>query len=139
MKALVLAAYNRFELQERPTPEIGPDDVLLKVAACGICGSDVHGMDGSSGRRRPPIIMGHEAAGVIARLGGNVADWAEGERVTFDSTINCGKCWFCRRGQINLCDHRAFSASHATNAAAKGLLPSTWPCRSTFSIACPIC
>jgi L-iditol 2-dehydrogenase len=106
MKALVLAAYNRFELQDRPTPEIGPDDVLLKVAACGICGSDVHGMDGSSGRRRPPIIMGHEAAGVIARLGGNVADWAEGQRVTFDSTINCGKCWFCRRGQINLCDRR---------------------------------
>ena len=50
--------------------------------------------------------MGHEAAGVIARLGGNVADWAEGDRVTFDSTINCGKCWFCRRGQINLCDRR---------------------------------
>jgi L-iditol 2-dehydrogenase len=106
MKALVLAAYNRFELQERPAPEIGPEDVLLKVAACGICGSDVHGMDGSSGRRQPPIIMGHEAAGVIAQLGGNVTDWAEGDRVTFDSTINCGKCWFCRRGQINLCDRR---------------------------------
>ena len=106
MKALVLAAYNRFEMQERPTPDIGPDDVLLKVAACGICGSDVHGMDGSSGRRKPPIIMGHEAAGTIARLGGNVADWAQGQRVTFDSTINCGKCWFCRRGQINLCDRR---------------------------------
>jgi L-iditol 2-dehydrogenase len=106
MKALVLAAYNRFEMQERPVPEIGPDDVLLKVAACGICGSDVHGMDGSSGRRQPPIIMGHEAAGVIAALGGNVTDWAEGDRVTFDSTINCGKCWFCRRGQINLCDRR---------------------------------
>ena len=50
--------------------------------------------------------MGHEAAGVISRLGGNVTEWAEGERVTFDSTINCGKCWFCRRGQINLCDRR---------------------------------
>ena len=55
---------------------------------------------------RPPIIMGHEAAGVIARLGDNVNEWAEGERVTFDSTINCGKCWFCRRRQINLCDRR---------------------------------
>jgi L-iditol 2-dehydrogenase len=106
MKALVLTAYNRFEIQERPIPEIGPDDVLLRVAACGICGSDVHGMDGSTGRRQPPIIMGHEAAGVIARLGTNVAGWAEGDRVTFDSTINCGRCWFCRRGQINLCDNR---------------------------------
>ena len=64
MKALVLTTYNRFEMHERPVPEIGPDDVLLKVAACGICGSDVHGMDGSTGRRQPPIIMGHEAAGV---------------------------------------------------------------------------
>jgi L-iditol 2-dehydrogenase len=106
MKALVLAAYNRLEMQERPVPEIGPDDVLLKVAACGICGSDVHGLDGSSGRRRPPIVMGHEAAGTIARCGANVSEWAEGDRVTFDSTINCGRCWFCRRGQINLCDRR---------------------------------
>jgi L-iditol 2-dehydrogenase len=106
VKALVLAAYNRFEIQDWPVPEIGPEDVLLKVAACGICGSDVHGMDGSTGRRQPPIIMGHEASGTIARLGENVADWAVGDRVTFDSTVNCGKCWFCRRGQINLCDRR---------------------------------
>jgi L-iditol 2-dehydrogenase len=106
MKALVLAAYNRLEIQELPIPAIGPEDVLLRVAACGICGSDVHGMDGSTGRRQPPIVMGHEAAGVIARLGTNVAGWSEGERVTFDSTVNCGRCWFCRRGQINLCDNR---------------------------------
>lgn len=106
MKALVLAAYNRFELQDYPVPEIGPDDVLVKVAACGICGSDVHGMDGSTGRRVPPIIMGHEAAGTISRVGSHVAGWREGDRVTFESTINCGRCWFCRRGQVNLCDHR---------------------------------
>ena len=106
MRALVLTAPNRFEIQDYPVPEIGPNEVLLKIAACGICGSDVHGMDGSTGRRRPPIIMGHEASGVIAQLGDNVTGWAEGERVTFDSTINCGTCWFCRRGQINLCDHR---------------------------------
>ena len=106
MKALVLAAHNRFEIQEQAVPEIGPEDVLLKVAACGICGSDVHGMDGSGGRRQPPIVMGHEAAGVIARLGGNVTGWAKGDRVTFDSVISCGKCWFCRRGQGNLCDRR---------------------------------
>ena len=106
MKALVLTAYNRFEILEQPIPAIGPEDVLLRVAACGICGSDVHGMDGSTGRRQPPIIMGHEAAGVIDRLGSNVAGWAEGQRVTFDSTVNCGRCWFCRRGQINLCDNR---------------------------------
>jgi L-iditol 2-dehydrogenase len=106
MKALVLAAYNRLEIQDLPLPAVGPEDVLLRVAACGICGSDVHGMDGSTGRRQPPIVMGHEAAGVIARLGTNVVGWSEGERVTFDSAVNCGRCWFCRRGQINLCDNR---------------------------------
>jgi L-iditol 2-dehydrogenase len=106
MKALVLTAYNHFEIQDWPVPEIGSDEVLLDVSACGICGSDVHGMDGSTGRRRPPIIMGHEAAGTIVRVGKDVLDWAVGDRVAFDSTIYCGKCWFCRRGEINLCDHR---------------------------------
>jgi len=106
MKALVLTEYNRFEHEEAPTPSIGPEDVLVEVKACGICGSDVHGMDGSSGRRIPPIIMGHEAAGVIAEVGQAVTDWQAGDRVTFDSTIYCGRCGFCRRGAVNLCNHR---------------------------------
>jgi L-iditol 2-dehydrogenase len=80
--------------------------VLVRVAACGICGSDVHGMDGSTGRRRPPVVMGHEAAGTIAGVGPGVKGWAVGDRVTFDSTIWCGECWHCRRGEINLCDDR---------------------------------
>ena len=106
MKALVLVADNRLEFQDCPEPEIGPDEVLIKVAACGICGSDVHGMDGSSGRRLPPLIMGHEAAGVIARLGTNVSGWSVGDRVTFDSVIPCRQCWFCRHGQVHLCENR---------------------------------
>jgi L-iditol 2-dehydrogenase len=106
MKALVLTAYNQLEIKDFPRPEIGPDEVLLRVAACGICGSDVHGMDGSTGRRQPPIIMGHEASGTVAEVGGNVRTWKQGDRVTFDSTVYCGTCWFCRRGDINLCDNR---------------------------------
>jgi L-iditol 2-dehydrogenase len=78
----------------------------VAVKACGICGSDVHGMDGSTGRRRPPIIMGHEASGVTAEVGAGVKDWMPGQRVTFDSTIYCGACEFCRRGQVNLCNCR---------------------------------
>ncbi|GAH91236.1 unnamed protein product [marine sediment metagenome] len=66
MKALVLKEYNHFVYEDMPTPEIGPDEVLIQVKACGICGSDVHGMDGSTGRRLPPIVMGHEAAGIEA-------------------------------------------------------------------------
>jgi L-iditol 2-dehydrogenase len=106
MKALVLKDYNLFTYEEVPTPKPGSGEVLVAVKACGICGSDVHGMDGSTGRRRPPIIMGHEAAGVISELGPGVTDWLPGERVTFDSTVYCGKCGYCRRGQINLCDRR---------------------------------
>jgi len=106
MKALVLEAYSRFVYQDVPDPELSPDDVLIEVRACGICGSDVHGMDGSTGRRIPPIIMGHEAAGVIVRVGEKVTGWQVGDRVTFDSTIYCGTCFFCRRGEINLCDNR---------------------------------
>ena len=66
MKALVLKEYNHFAIEDMPAPEPGPREVLVAVKACGICGSDVHGMDGSTGRRRPPIIMGHEASGIIA-------------------------------------------------------------------------
>jgi L-iditol 2-dehydrogenase len=106
MKALVLEEYNRFEYKEMPEPQIGPEDVLVRVKACGICGSDVHGLDGSTGRRIPPLIMGHEASGVIAEVGQGVTGWQKGDRVTFDSTIYCGKCHFCRRGEINLCDNR---------------------------------
>lgn len=106
MKALVLKQYKQFVCEEVPAPEPGPHEVLVAVKACGICGSDVHGMDGSTGRRRPPIIMGHEAAGVIHSVGAAVSGWAAGGRVTFDSTIYCGGCAFCRRGLINLCDHR---------------------------------
>ncbi|MBN2093631.1 galactitol-1-phosphate 5-dehydrogenase [candidate division KSB1 bacterium] len=106
MKALVLEAYNQFAYKDMPDPEFVPDEVLVQVKACGICGSDVHGMDGSTGRRIPPIIMGHEASGVIAKVGKNVKNYKVGDRVTFDSTIYCGECYFCRRGEINLCDNR---------------------------------
>ena len=67
MKALLLSDYRCLEIVDLPTPTPGPGEVLVQIAACGICGSDVHGMDGSTGRRQPPIIMGHEAAGVIGR------------------------------------------------------------------------
>jgi L-iditol 2-dehydrogenase len=106
MKALVMTAYKRFEVQDVPEPQVGPRDVLVRVQASGICGSDVHGMDGSSGRRRPPIIMGHEAAGVIEKVGGEAGRFGVGDRVTFDSTIYNPDSFFSRRGQINLCDDR---------------------------------
>jgi L-iditol 2-dehydrogenase len=106
MKALVLTEYNHCEYTDVPEPRIEPDQVLVQVQACGICGSDIHGMDGSTGRRIPPLIMGHEAAGIITEVGNGVAGWRPGDRITFDSTVYCGTCYFCRRGLINLCDNR---------------------------------
>lgn len=106
MKALLLTEYKQMEVADLPEPTIGPDDILIRVRACGICGSDVHGFDGSTGRRIPPIVMGHEAAGTVEAVGANVREFAPGDRITFDSTVYCGNCFFCRRGDINLCDNR---------------------------------
>lgn len=106
MKALILKEYGRFTFEEVSIPEIKEDEVLVRVKACSICGSDVHGMDGSTGRRIPPIIMGHEASGIIEKTGKSVMDYKVGDRVTFDSTLYCGKCGYCRQGRINLCDRR---------------------------------
>ena len=106
MKAMLLSEYKKLELVDMPTPEFGPNDLLVQVKACGICGSDIHGWDGSTGRRVPPLVMGHEAAGIVAEVGEQVTAFAPGQRVTFDSTVSCGRCAACRRGTINLCENR---------------------------------
>jgi L-iditol 2-dehydrogenase len=106
MKALVLREYGKLVYEDVPRPSVAPDEVLVKVEACGICGSDVHGLDGSTGRRRPPLVMGHEAAGVIAETGPAVVGWKTGVRVTFDSTIYRLDDWYTRRGLYNLSDGR---------------------------------
>ncbi len=106
MKSLLLSAYNHLEIADLPAPQPGAGEVLVCVEACGICGSDVHGYDGSSGRRIPPIVMGHEAAGTVAAVGPGVKGFAVGDRVTFDSTVYCGACGYCARGEINLCENR---------------------------------
>jgi L-iditol 2-dehydrogenase len=106
MKALLLSEYNYLEMTELPAPTPDVDELLIQVAACGICGSDVHGFDGSTGRRIPPIVMGHEAAGTVVAVGSEVGRFAVGDRVTFDSTVYCGRCEYCLRGEVNLCNQR---------------------------------
>jgi len=106
MKALVLNRYSQLDYQEFPAPAPAADEVLVRVRACGVCGSDIHGWDGSTGRRQPPLIMGHEASGEIAAVGPRVERWRTGDRVTFDSTIYCGECAWCRAGRVNLCENR---------------------------------
>ncbi len=106
MKALLLTAPSTFEFTEVADPLAGAGEVRIDVQACGVCGSDIHGMDGRSGRRIPPIVMGHEAAGIVSGLGEGVTEWKIGDRVTFDSTEFCGECDECARGNFNLCANR---------------------------------
>jgi len=106
MKALVLEEYMKLVYRDWPDPVVAGDEVLIRVMAAGICGSDVHGLDGSTGRRNPPLIMGHEASGVIAEIGKDVKKWKPGDRVTFDSTIYPLDDWYTRKGMYNLSDNR---------------------------------
>ena len=107
MKALVLEEHSKLVYRDIDKPEIkNSDDVLIKVKAASVCGSDVHGLDGSTGRRIPPVIMGHEASGEIAETGSGVAKFKKGDRVIFNSTLFCGKCDYCLHGNVNLCDDR---------------------------------
>lgn len=106
MKALIHTKPYCFEYSDFPDPTVGNDEVLIRVKACGICGSDVHGFTGKTGRRLPPLIMGHEAAGIVEDTGKNVNGFQKGERVCFDSTVYCNKCEPCRAGLYNRCDKR---------------------------------
>jgi (R,R)-butanediol dehydrogenase/meso-butanediol dehydrogenase/diacetyl reductase/L-iditol 2-dehydrogenase len=107
MKALLMNEYKKLDFTDFPDPKIeNPHDLLVRIRAVAICGSDVHGFDGSTGRRRPPIVMGHEAAGDVVETGGAVKSFKKGDRVTFDSTIFCGECFYCQTGMMNLCDNR---------------------------------
>jgi L-iditol 2-dehydrogenase len=106
LKALIYKKPYSFEYSDFPDPEAVNDDVLIRVKACGICGSDVQGFTGETGRRIPPLIMGHEAAGIVEGLGKNVSGFKKGDRVCFDSTVYCNKCEACRAGLFNRCDER---------------------------------
>ena len=106
MKALLLEEYKKLTVTDMPKPKFGPNEVLVQIKACGICGSDIHGFDGSSGRRVPPLIMGHEASGIVAKTGSEISKVKEGDRVTFDSMVSCGNCYFCNQNQMNLCENR---------------------------------
>ncbi|RGY97841.1 galactitol-1-phosphate 5-dehydrogenase [Clostridium sp. AM58-1XD] len=122
MKALILTGYTEFMYTDVPTPVPGPDEVLIRLKACSICGSDIHGCQGRGGRRLPPIIMGHEASGIVARIGINVKNFHEGDRVTFDSTEYCGCCDNCRNGMTNLCNRRKIVGVSCTDYKKDGAM-----------------
>jgi threonine dehydrogenase-like Zn-dependent dehydrogenase len=103
MKALVYVAPERMEIQEVPDPSPREGEVLLGVSAAGVCGSDIHGFLGHSERRKPGLVMGHEAVATILELHPSVTGWRRGQRVSFNPLLSCGGCGACLEGRQNLC------------------------------------
>lgn len=103
MKALVYVAPEKVEIQDLPKPSLQPGEVLLKVSASGICGSDIHGFLGHSERRKPGLVLGHEAVATVADVHPTVKGWERGRRVVVNPLISCLACPACLTGKQNLC------------------------------------
>lgn len=120
MKAAVLHKARDLRLEDVPTPEYGPDDVLVKIGSVGICGSDVHyWRTGAIGDFvvKEPMILGHEVAGVVAEVGANVTSLAVGDRVALEPGVPCRRCESCKTGRYNLCPDVRFFATPPVDGA----------------------
>ena len=103
MKAAVLTKPGNFEIASVDIPEIGSDDVLIKVDRCGICGTDLHIFNGHYATDSLPLILGHEFTGTVASFGKNVRTFNKGQQVVVDTNVGCGSCYYCRRNEILNC------------------------------------
>lgn len=121
MKALVYEKPWSMPLRQLEPPAAGPGEVVVAVRAAGICGSDVHGFTGSTGRRTPGIVMGHEFSGAIAALGEGVQGWQLGERVVVQPLRTCGSCALCRAGRPNVCANRTLIGMSTHGAYAEAV------------------
>ncbi len=104
MKSLVYTAPNEVQLLDRPEPEMADGDVVLRIDAAGICGSDMHAYHGHDPRRHPGLVLGHEFAATVIESAAPL--WAIGQRVTGNPLITCGRCDYCLQGRDNLCSER---------------------------------
>jgi len=137
MKALVYTAPNEVQLQERPAPELEAGEVVLRIDAAGICGSDMHAYHGHDPRRKPGLVLGHEFAASV--LDSSVEGWRCGQRVTGNPLVTCGRCEYCEQGRDNLCLHRtmvgmsrpgAFAEEMSIPARCLIALPESLPARA---------
>lgn len=106
MRVLHYPAFDRLEIRDLDVAPLAPDEVRLRVAACGICGSELESFRNHSPRRQPPLVMGHEFCGTVVEAGADVLEWREGDRVVSHSIIHCGRCARCERGETHLCPRR---------------------------------
>ncbi len=121
MRALVYEGPWQMPLREIAMPEAGPDDAIVTVQAVGVCGSDVHGFMGTTGRRKPPIVMGHEFSGVVTSVGERVAGYRPGDRVVVFPLLTCGVCVNCRAGRPNICLNRGGLGMNLNGAYAEAV------------------
>lgn len=119
MKALVYTQPNEVQLHERPEPELADGEVVLRIDAAGICGSDMHAYHGHDPRRKPGLVLGHEFAGTVLRSAS--ALWQPGQRVTGNPLITCGRCDFCLQGRDNLCSRRTMVGMTRPGAFAQAM------------------
>ncbi|NIW48384.1 MAG: alcohol dehydrogenase catalytic domain-containing protein [Gammaproteobacteria bacterium] len=132
MKAVRLVkVHEPLEMQELPIPEIGPNDVLVKVKAAGICHSDVHYRDGVSPVRPLPMTLGHEVAGVIEEIGIEVGDFMPGDRVCLHYIVSCGSCEYCSRGSEQFCTSGSMIGKYRDGGYAEYI---KIPARSIFRL-----
>ena len=104
MRAVIVERPGVVRVDDVPEPEAAPGEVVVRVGACGICGTDVHIVDGEFPPTKYPVIPGHELGGEIVALGPDVVGWKVGDRVGSDPTLNCGTCYYCQRGMGNICE-----------------------------------
>lgn len=132
MKALLYPAWDTLEITDQPMPAVGEGEALLKVAAVGVCGSELEGFRHHSPRRTPPIIMGHEFCGELVEVPAGESRWRAGDRVVCNALVPCGSCVRCKRGDFHLCAQRQVFGMHRPGAFAeyvnvplRALIP--WP------------
>lgn len=104
MKRARLMATGRIQIEDAPRPRAGPGQVLIEVRTCGICGTDIHAFEGRHPFIAPPVVPGHEMAGVVTALGPGADGPEPGARVTIEPSLTCGRCRPCRSGRYNICE-----------------------------------
>jgi L-iditol 2-dehydrogenase len=119
MKALVYPAWDTLDVRDVPEPEPAPGEVVLRVAAVGICGSELEAVASRSARRTPPLVMGHEFCGLVERVARGVEGLAPGDRVVASSIVPCWRCSACRAGRTHLCPRREVFGMNRPGAFAE--------------------
>lgn len=133
MKAAVFYGPEQpLRIEDVPTPEPGPGEVLIRVAACGVCHTDLHYIDhGTPTFKKPPLILGHEVSGTVAALGPNVDGIQEGDRVLVPAMLSCGRCTMCRIGRENVCERGIMPGNHVDGGYAEYMVA---PAKDVFHL-----